>query len=261
MLFGDDAEAGFLTPGVRGARDKIGYDPASRGNSTLKLGLSKAPDGSGMSTNDRLDTLLGAMEGMGKKKQLQYFTNYIHNKANYEAWGGEMLQKDGQRSGQAYKDGLDAFLEDIIERRPQLEAVATEYAMAGGGRGRLSRSSDQAQRQEDNRRKFKHGASSRPKRRTASLSVGAPMLGDDHLQATMHNREQKLNEHMSNLGLDKDPMFEYGSLLPVKQNIVTGESSLGAPEIVRDVMRGLLGLGMTPETGIYDPDDLLNTVL
>ena len=87
------------------------------------------------------------------------------------------------------------------------------------------------------------------------------MLGDDHLQATMHNRDQKLNEHMSNLGLDKDPMFEYGSLLPVKQNIVTGESSLGAPEIVRDVMRGLLGLGMTPETGIYDPDDLLNTVL
>ena len=86
-------------------------------------------------------------------------------------------------------------------------------------------------------------------------------MGDDYLQATMHNRDQKLNEHMSNLGLDKDPMFEYGSLLPVKQNIVTGESSLGAPEIVRDVMRGLLGLGMTAKTGVYDPKNLLDVVI
>ena len=77
----------------------------------------------------------------------------------------------------------------------------------------------------------------------------------------MHNREQKLNEHMDNLGLLKDPMYEYGSLLPVKKNIVTGKSSLGAPDMLRDVMKGLLGLGMAPETGVYDPQSLLDVVL
>ena len=102
----------------------------------------------------------------------------------------------------------------------------------------------------------------RNKRRgPASLSVGAPAMGQDHLLATMHNRDQKLNEHMDNLGLTKDSMYEYGSLLPIKTNVVTGRRSLAAPDMVRDVVKGLLGLGMTAETGIYDPDDLLNTVL
>lgn len=254
LLFGDDAEAGFLTPGIRGARDKINYDPSARGNSTLKLGLANAPDGSGMSTNDRLDTLLSAMEGMGKKKQLQYFTNYIHNKANYEAWGGEMLAKDGQRSGQAYKDGLDAFLEDITERRPQLEPVVTEYAMAGGGRGRLSRSSEQAQRQEDNRRRFKHGASSRPIRRRA---VAEPSLLD--IQVDEHNAA--VARDLDNLGLTADPMYDYGTLLPIKQDITTGETSLAAPDILRTVVGGLLSLGNTPKTGVYDPNALLDVAL
>ena len=77
----------------------------------------------------------------------------------------------------------------------------------------------------------------------------------------MHNRDQKIAEHMDNLGLTKDPMYEYGSLLPVKTNVVTGKSSLAAPDMVRELMRGILGLGMTPETGVYDPQNLLDTVL
>ena len=251
----EDADAGFLTPGIRGARDKIDYDPSARGNSTLKLGLSKAPDGSGMSTNDRLDTLLSAMDGMGKKKQLQYFTNYIHNKANYESWGSEMLQKDGARSGQAYKDGLDAFLEDIIERRPQLEAVATEYAMAGGGRGRLSRTSNQAQQQEDRRR-------SNPNRRRASLGVGTPAMGDDFLQAQYHNHEMAVDQNMRDIGVSaKDPMYEYGSLLPIRSNIVTGEREMAMPDFGRDILRGLFSLGNTPKTGIYDPKAAMDVFL
>ena len=265
LLFGDDAEAGFLTPGIRGARNLIDYDPVARGNQFLKIGLSKAPDGSGMSTNDRLDTLIGAIKDMPMDEQVKYFTNYIHQKANYEAWGSEMLKADaGARSGDKYKAGLDAFLEDIIERRPELEPVATKYAMAGK-RGRLSRTSEQAQKQEDNRRRFVHGATKNPKlqrrRKPRYNSLGAPTMGQDHLEATMHNRDQKIAEHMDNLGLTKDSMYEYGSLLPIKSNIVTGERSLAAPDIARDVMRGLLGLGMTPETGVFDPNDLLNTVL
>ena len=115
LLFPDDADAGFLTPGIRGARDKVDYQPGARGDKFLRLGVPNAPDGMGMSTNDRLDTLIGALEGLSEHDQLKFFTNYIHHKANYEKWGDGMLAADGRRSGDAYKAGLDAFLEDIIE--------------------------------------------------------------------------------------------------------------------------------------------------
>ena len=258
LLFGDDADAGFLRPA---AREAIGYDPTVRGNGFLKLGLARAPDGSGMSTNDRLDTLIGAIKDMPMHEQVKYFTNYIHQKANYEDWGKEMLKADGgARSGDEYKAGLDAFLEDIIERRPVLEPVVTKYAMSGK-QGRLSRTSEQAQRQEDNRKRFVHGATNKPRHRRGGGRGRHNSIDDSLLGIALENREQKLNEHMDNLGLAKDPMYDYGSLLPVKQNIVTGESSLAAPEVLRDVMRGILGLGMTPETGIYDPQNLLDVAI
>jgi hypothetical protein len=127
--------------------------------------------------------------------------------------------------------------------------------------------------------RFRHNASKRPivkkkdeffidpktgrkkKKGPVSFAIGGPSVSDDHLQATMHNRDQKINEHMDNLGLTKDSMYDYGSLLPVKTNVVTGERSMAAPDMVRDVVKGLLGLGMTAKTGIYDPQNLMDTVL
>lgn len=145
LLGADESEAGFLTKGVRGARDKIDYNPAARGNTTLKLGLANAPDGTGMSTNDRLDVLIGAMDGMDDHQKFKTFQTFMHQKTNYDSWNKEARRADGgELSGPAYKDGLDAFLEDIIERRPSLAGVAQRYAMGRGGR--LTRSGEDVER-------------------------------------------------------------------------------------------------------------------
>ena len=274
LLFADDSDAGFLTPGIRGARDAIEYDPMARGDKFLRMGISKAPDGSGMSTNDRLDTLIGAMEGMGRDEQLKFFTNYIHHKANYEKWGGEMLAADkGARSGENYKAGMDAFLEDILERRPQLKQVVEDYAIAGNGRGRLTRTSDQAADQHVKRKRhFKHNATRNPrgpKRRSAAapglLPVGQgsrPSSSYDQYQdARLHNREMEISEGLRSLGMEQDPMFEYRDFLPSKKNIVTGERSWAWPNVATDITKGLLGLGKAKDTGIYDVNDLFSAVL
>ena len=254
LLFSDDTEAGFLTKGVRGARDKVGYDPTARGNTTLKLGLSRAPDGSGLSTNDRLDVLVDAIDGMNDSEKAKYFAHYIHQKSNYDVWNKEAKKADGgQFSGDNYKSGLDAFLEDIIERRPALEPIARDYAM-NGKRGRLSRTTEDVEASERWRRQNNPN-------RGRHRAVGGSTMGQDHLEATMHNREQKLNEHMDNLGMTKDSMYEYGSLLPIKQDITTGAKSLAVPDMIRDITRGLLGLGMTPETGVYDPQNLMDVAI
>lgn len=128
-------------------------------------------------------------------------------------------------------------------------------------------------------RSFQHRASKRPivkkkdeffvdpktgrkkKKGPVGFSVGAPGMSQGLLDSQIHNRDEAMVEHMGNLGLLADPMYEYGTLLPLKQNIVTGESSLAAPEVLRDIASGILGLGMTPKTGIYRPEDLLNVTI
>ena len=77
----------------------------------------------------------------------------------------------------------------------------------------------------------------------------------------MDGHNAAVHHDMSNLGLLADAMYEYGTILPFKSNIVTGEKSLAAPEMVRSVMEGLLSLGNSPKTGVYDPNSLLDVML
>jgi hypothetical protein len=299
LLFGDDAEAGILRKGATEAREHIGWRAIPSGEIAgefLTLGKDQRV------IDRKLDLLVDVMmpNGQEGKRGYKTFQDFIHQKSNYDDWSKVVEIDDKSLRGAHYKDGLDAFLEYVVEKKPQLKPYVERYAkerlfgdhntvMAKKPPGSIYRPRD-----DKDRKVFVHRATKSPglldpgfefrstpgkgpethvnrgngvskfgrkKAGKASLGVGAPTLGQDYLEATMHNREQKLNEHMDNLGLTKDPMYEYGSLLPIKQNIVTGESSLAAPEVLRDVMRGILGLGMTPETGIYDPQNLLDTVL
>ncbi len=61
--------------------------------------------------------------------------------------------------------------------------------------------------------------------------------------------------------MESDPMYEYGTFRPQKQNIVTGEVSFAVPEFIRDTVRGLLDIGLTPRTGVYNPSALLDMAL
>lgn len=71
----------------------------------------------------------------------------------------------------------------------------------------------------------------------------------------------KLENMMRSIGFDRDPMYEYKDFLPRKQNIVTGETSFAIPEAARSFVRGLLDIGLTPQTGIYNPTALLDVAL
>jgi hypothetical protein len=74
-----------------------------------------------------------------------------------------------------------------------------------------------------------------------------------------HNIE--LDNMMRSIGMESDPMYEYGTFRPQKQNIVTGEVSFAVPEFIRDTVRGLLDIGLTPRTGVYNPNALLDMAL
>jgi len=74
-----------------------------------------------------------------------------------------------------------------------------------------------------------------------------------------HNMQ--VDEGLRSIGLNKDPMYDYGTLLPVKKNIVTGESSLAFPEFARDIVRGLIDIGTTRKSGVYNPTALLDIAL
>ena len=66
---------------------------------------------------------------------------------------------------------------------------------------------------------------------------------------------------MQELGLLADPMYEYGNLLPMKQNIVTGENSLAVPNILRDMLGGIFGIGEGLKQGMVNPNDVTDVFL
>jgi hypothetical protein len=76
-------------------------------------------------------------------------------------------------------------------------------------------------------------------------------------QADLAHR-RLVNERMSALGLLQDPMYEYGTILPQKTNIATGETSLAFPEFVQGIARGLVDIGSTRDTKRYNPAALLD---
>lgn len=95
------------------------------------------------------------------------------------------------------------------------------------------------------------------------VNVNSPAAVDAALMAMYaedaHNIE--VQNQMRALGLDRDPRYEYGNILPIKQDIVTGESSLAYPEIVRGLLGALVDLGSTPKTGVYNPNAILDIAL
>lgn len=95
------------------------------------------------------------------------------------------------------------------------------------------------------------------------VNVNSPAAVDAALMAMYaedaHNIE--VQNQMKALGLERDPRYEYGNILPIKQDIVTGESSLAYPEIVRGLLGALIDLGSTPKTGVYNPNAILDIAL
>ena len=283
----DDADALIIHPGLRGARNFAGHKRGDRKSPRI----GRDPNGNMIGIQDMQTRIAELKTALSKtdnvKDQSWLINNFVHSSSDYssskigdewpkDSWGTAVRKADGGVNGPAYITGMDILAENLVEKlgeefMPAIEDYVSRR-LGNKGRGRDASYGGQAGAFIAGKKNlsgtfdpldktaYEASASRLPKGPT-SLSVGAPMLGQDHLEATMHNREQKLQEHMDNLGMTADPMYEYGSLLPVKKNIVTGESSFGVPDILRTVTRGLLGLGMTPETGIYDPRDLLDVAI
>ena len=52
-------------------------------------------------------------------------------------------------------------------------------------------------------------------------------------------------------------MYDYGTLLPVRENIVTGKSEMAMPSIARDMIRGMFDIAESRNSGVYRPDGLV----
>ena len=74
-------------------------------------------------------------------------------------------------------------------------------------------------------------------------------------------KDMMVGERLRAIGAERDPRYDYGTLLPVKTDVVTGARSLAYPEVVRGLLSALIDLGSTPETGIYNPNALLDIAL
>jgi hypothetical protein len=283
LLASDDADAGLI--------HREAADAARRFVGRTK-GDPKAPNltTQGKSQLPALKKRLAGLRSV--EDQSHAIMQFLHRGSDYggkgvkDSFTSRAERADGGINGPVYLNGLDVVYEEMVDLLGKdYEPAVRQYVMRRMGddfKGRDPLSyGGQAGRHMMNKRNLggqgvtdkdaydanarRLGGVSKHGRKKATgpvgFSVGAPTLGQDHLEATMHNRDQKIAEHMDNLGLTKDSMYDYGSLLPIKSNIVTGERSLAAPDILRDVMRGLLGLGMTPETGVYDPRDLLDVAI
>jgi hypothetical protein len=93
-------------------------------------------------------------------------------------------------------------------------------------------------------------------------AVGAPTADSSLLSAQLHNHEEGVAENMQNLGIDyqEDPMYDYGTFLPFRQNIVTGKNEMAMPSALRSVIRGLFDVAEAPESGVYRPDGLFEVL-
>ena len=93
-------------------------------------------------------------------------------------------------------------------------------------------------------------------------AVGAPGADASLLSAQLHNHDLGVDENMRTLGIDprEDPMYDYGALLPVRTNIASGETEMAMPTILRDMVRGLLDVAESRESGVFRPDGLLEVL-
>ena len=78
-------------------------------------------------------------------------------------------------------------------------------------------------------------------------------------QRVANHRRAVINK-MAELGLLEDPMYEYGTFIPSKTNIASGETSLAVPTVVRGLIQAIIDLGSTTETGVYNPEAALDLI-
>lgn len=93
-------------------------------------------------------------------------------------------------------------------------------------------------------------------------AVGAPTADSGLLSAQLNNHDEAVDQHMRNLGIDprEDPMYDYGTFLPVRENIVTGESEMALGSAFRDMIRGLFDIAESRKSGVYRPDGLFEVL-
>lgn len=81
------------------------------------------------------------------------------------------------------------------------------------------------------------------------------------MQAAVQAHNEKVAAQKRELGVDYDPRYDYGMILPYKKDIVSGETSLAFPQIARGILGALIDLGNTPRTGVYNPNAILDVAL
>ena len=69
------------------------------------------------------------------------------------------------------------------------------------------------------------------------------------------NQQMQIDNMMGNKNTD---VYNYGDILPVKRNNVTGEYSLANTGVVEDVLRGLLDIGLSRKSGMVKPTSILD---
>jgi hypothetical protein len=94
------------------------------------------------------------------------------------------------------------------------------------------------------------------------VAVGTPQADSGILSAQLNNHDQSVDQHMLNLGIDprENPMYDYGTFLPVRQNIVTGKSEMAMPSFLRDTIRGLIDVAESRNSGVFRPDGLFEMI-
>jgi hypothetical protein len=74
-------------------------------------------------------------------------------------------------------------------------------------------------------------------------------------QAKYMNQQMQIDNMMGNKNTD---VYNYGDVLPIKRNKVTGDYSLSNTGLVEDVIRGLLDVGLSRKSGMVKPTSILD---
>jgi hypothetical protein len=92
-------------------------------------------------------------------------------------------------------------------------------------------------------------------------TVGAVLLsGLDGNELSDYDKAKYMNQQMqidNMMGNKNEDVYNYGDVLPIKRNKVTGDYSLANTGIVEDIMRGLLDVGLSRKSGMAKPTSIL----
>ena len=285
LLAPEDAEALIIHKGVRGATDFAGHKRGDRKAPRIGTDQDGKPIGF-KDMQERVDELKTALSKYPDdvEAQSRLINMFVHNSSDYggkgakDPWTRAVGKADGGVNGPAYITGMDILAENLLKKlgdeyQPAIEDYARRR-LGNAGKGRDASYGGEAGAFIGGKRNlggtfdpldkkaYEASASKLPQRGGASLGVGTPSHGDDMLQAQYHNHEAAVDQNMRDIGVSaKDPMYEYGGLLPIRSNIVTGEREMAMPDFGRDILRGLFSLGNSTKTGVYNPQSILDVAL